>query len=106
MRVIEKDMISAIKTGKTMYGKNTTVSYNVGGSARVELHGNRIADVFNNGIVSVDLRVLRRWPTPTTKSRLRALGVPVYSKNYQCYIGEKSIDDIPADFIDVDGVVL
>lgn len=98
MRVIEERMVRAAKSGNTFYSANTVVCS--GGD--IYLHGNHIATVHPNGIVTVNLYTLRRWPTPTTKSRLRALDVDVYTKNHITYIGNRSIHDIPSDFLDVE----
>lgn len=89
MRKIEIEMLKAINDGKTMYKQNTVVDSDL----QVFLHGNHIATVDGN-TVTVNVHTLRRWPSPTTKSRLRALGVPVYTKNRITYIGDVSIYDI------------
>ena len=97
MKVIESKMVHAVKYGQHFKRNNTEVW--PGGD--VWLHGNHIATVHPNGIVTVNIRTLRQWPTVTTKSRLRALGVPVYQRGYNTYIGEQEIHDIPSDWIDV-----
>lgn len=97
MREIEKKMVRAAKYGQPFHGNNTVV-HNDGS---VYLHGNHIATVHTNGIVTVNLDTLRRWPTPTTMSRLRALSVPVYQKNWNVYIGDREIWAIPEDTLDV-----
>jgi hypothetical protein len=78
MRKIEKAMCLAIGQRKTWASNNTSVrpidDVNVG----VFLHGNHIADVNSNtGFVMVNMNTLAKWPTRTTKSRLRALGAKV-----------------------------
>ena len=82
MRKIEQDMLQAINDRRPWSQNNTTViqhpSY-----AEIYLHGNLIATVtytHHNGhfnIVNVHTDTLRQYPTRTTKSRLRALGVRV-----------------------------
>lgn len=52
----------------------------------VYLHGNHIADVPVGGPVVVNIETLRRWPTSTTVSRLRALGVDARIKGRVPYI--------------------
>jgi hypothetical protein len=45
----------------------------------VRLHGNTIATVYGEtGFVAVAADTFRAWPTMTTASRLRALGVPAH----------------------------
>ena len=78
MRKIEQQMCKAIGQRKTWSSGNTAVrpidDVNVG----VFLFGNHIADVNSEtGFVMVDRNTLAKWPTVTTKSRLRALGASV-----------------------------
>ena len=78
MHKIEKLMCDAIAQRKTWSSGNTFVypidDVNVG----VYLWGNHIADVnTNTGFVMVNNNTLAKWPTRTTKSRLRALGASV-----------------------------
>lgn len=76
MRKIEALMLQALKSGQSWSQDNTSV-YPDGS---VYLHGNRIAhrEQTNTGSeLVVDLDTLRRWPTNTTRSRLRALGFNV-----------------------------
>lgn len=103
MRKIETKMINAIKAGKDMTSGNTEVrvmwanSPYAGGTAthccHVMLHGNNIATVYvftigdNVTLFAVpNLLTLNQWPTPTTKSRLRALGVAVHTKRGDTYV--------------------
>ena len=87
MRVIEKQMLAAINSGRDWSKDNTRVvveadyrSY----FADVYLHGHHIAEVFCamgcDDHVHVNRDTLREWPTRTTMSRLRALGVDVYTR--------------------------
>ena len=89
MRVIEKKMLNAIDQGKDFKLHNTqvTITFN---KAHVFLHDNHIASVVD-GKTIVNLDTLRAYPTPTTKSRLRALGVDVYTKNFVTYMNGEAI---------------
>ena len=82
MRQIEKEMLRAIGANEAWSKDNTRVEpLTPFGIARVWLHENHIADCFTNcdGELRAfaNRRTLAEWPTPTTKSRLRALGVNV-----------------------------
>mgnify|MGYP003630141075 CR=1 FL=1 len=102
MRKIEAEMIAAIQAGNTFLKDNTEVrAVHVLGETEADdfevmnvyLHGNEIASVFHAGTpdecTTVDLGTLRRWPTRTTMSRLRALGVDVCTRK-----GEVLIDGV------------
>jgi hypothetical protein len=90
MRQIEKDMLRAINARENWRKDNTEVKcvpafVGFGESAPIQseievlLHGNHIATV-SDGTVKPNRDTLAAWPTPTTKSRLRALGVNVTQK--------------------------
>jgi len=82
MRKVEKAMIEAISERRTWHGSNTSVSSIDDVNCAVFLHGNHIADVNSRtGFVMVNTYTLAKWPTATTKSRLRALGANVQTKN-------------------------
>lgn len=70
MRKIERDMIAAIRAGKSKVIGNTQVSVEPV-VTRVFLHGNHIATLRNN-LERVEF-TLAGWPTPTTRSRINAL---------------------------------
>ena len=89
MRKIEQQMVNAIQQGKNFTLDNTHVKIDAN-TAHVFLHGNHIASVVN-GEPIVNIETLRTYPTNTTKSRLRALGVNVYTKNFITYINEEAI---------------
>jgi hypothetical protein len=91
MRKIEKQMLTAISTRKSWQGGNTTVSIRDDNSVSVFLHGNHIADVWALGFVSVNQDTLRKWSTPTTKSRLRALGANVSTRKGVTYLNDSAI---------------
>lgn len=79
MRKIEQEMRQAIISRSNWSGGNTRVSID-GDTANVFLHGNHIASCrydFGKFVVVANEETLAQWPTNTTRSRLRALGVPV-----------------------------
>lgn len=87
MRKIEQDMLRAIRDNENRVLGNTYVNPVIG-CVEVWLHGNHIADVTDTGVV-VNVGTLQRWPTRTTMSRLRALGVDVCVRNHVlCLNGE------------------
>lgn len=79
MRKIEKAMCLAIGQRKTWKDVNTSVEYQNGiDCARVYLHGNHIGTfIYSLNQFNVNMTTLAKWPTRTTKSRLRALGANV-----------------------------
>lgn len=85
MRMIEKKMLRAIEQRRDWRQDNTRVSVSDIG-ADVYLHGHHIAFVALSGKLRVNKDTLSRWPTPTTKSRLRALGADVYTRNWITYL--------------------
>jgi len=103
MRKIEQQMNEAINTGADWkYGKNANgypameVShgrcFKTGKNyADVYLHANHIATVHKDtGEVVPNVQTFRNWPTTTTRSRLRALGVNASIKNFAaCINGEE-----------------
>lgn len=89
MRKIEKFMLAAIEHHVPWRMNNTQVSIDFN-TAHVFLHGNHIASVANGNVI-VNKDTLRAYPTPTTKSRLRALGVNVYTKNFVTYLNGEEV---------------
>lgn len=73
MRKIEEQMVDAVNNQRDWRSGNTRVEQ-INGNVRVYLHENHIASFPKNGRAVVNTDTLRRWPTRTTKSRLRALG--------------------------------
>lgn len=71
MRVIEVEMVQAVRAQKNWSKDNTRVEVQ-GNEARVYLFENHIADVVD-GVLAINEATLAKWPTRTTKSRLRAL---------------------------------
>lgn len=91
MRKIEQAMLAAIKQGKNWSQGNTYVEFNAAkDKCSIFLHSNHIATIIpdNNGGLAVytDTNTLLYWPTPTTKSRLRALGVNLTTKKGKLFI--------------------
>jgi len=92
MRKIEQQMLSAINERKSWQNSNTSVSTIDDVNSAVYLHGNHIADVNSrNGFVMVNTYTLKQWATPTTKSRLRALGANVTTRKGVTYIDNVAI---------------
>jgi hypothetical protein len=97
MRVIEKKMLAAINNCKNFVSDNTSVmvisSYPAfSKTIEVLLHGHSIAIVSGqDNFVTVNKTTLRNWPTNTTKSRLRALGVNVTTKKGITYLDNVAI---------------
>lgn len=82
MRKIEQEMVNALESGKRLNKGNmeVTARYRIpnGYMAKVKLHGNLIAEAYFDGMGREYPRLLRvtlaGWGTPTTRSRLNALG--------------------------------
>jgi hypothetical protein len=92
MRVIETEMLEAIKHGKDWSKDNTRVeSVQSTGGADVFLHGHHIATVQRDGLALVIVNTLRQWPTRTTMSRLRALGVDVCTRKGVVLLNDQPI---------------
>ena len=87
MRKIERDMNDAIARRQDWRSGNTKVlrCYKTA-SSHVYLHDNFIAEVFDDGRVEPNESMFVRWTTPTTASRLRALGVNASIRNFEPYI--------------------
>ena len=86
MRKIEQQMWEAINSLNNWQGGNTTVFHHARGAV-VHLHGHHIASVHPiTGKVIVNKATLAEYPTNTTKSLLRALGVDVYTKKGITYL--------------------
>lgn len=98
MRQIEKAMVEAIRKGHGSWSSNNTrVDFWNDGDrtvthtrAMVYLHSNHIANVWlSSGQVDVNRETFRAWPTRTTVSRLRALGVPASIRKGVAMIGDQ-----------------
>ena len=97
MRKIETQMNMAIKSQKNWSSGNTQVITD-NGFSRVFLHGNHIANVFDD-VVNGDVKKVVQlfdggWQTVTTKSRLNALldefatGFSVFQKNWEWFVSD------------------
>lgn len=76
MRKIEEKMLSALRSKKNFTSNNTFVEYNkYKDISSVYLHGNWIYSFYHE--TGQEFFSMSRWETPTTKSRLRALGIPL-----------------------------
>jgi hypothetical protein len=97
MRLIEKEMLEAIKHGRDWSKDNTRVAANtVDGTTftKVYLHNHKIASTAmwkDKLIVETCKDTLREWPTRTTMSRLRALGVDVCTRKGEVLLAGKPI---------------
>lgn len=94
MNKIELEMLGAIASGKNWSSGNTSVEFSdaqVLGIGKVTLHGHTIAIIMSDKSIKPVVDTLRAWPTATTKSRLRALGVNVYTKNHTTYLDGEAI---------------
>lgn len=81
MRKITKLTQEAWRAGRNFKLRNTQVEV-VGRTRRLYLHGNLIAE-FKDG----ELRVtLAGWNTPTTRERLKAVGVVAWTHKGQAFI--------------------
>jgi hypothetical protein len=94
MRKIEQQMIKAIRSGDNWKSGNTEVLHSIDNGvfyANIYLHGNHIATATPRTwdrypYANPNRETFRNWPTTTTRSRLRALGVNASIKNYQACI--------------------
>lgn len=76
MREIEKEMVVAIREVQEWHKDNTKVrlgSHN--GNINVYLHDKHLATVVPGGDIYVNRKTVAKYPTKTTVSRLKALGV-------------------------------
>ena len=91
MRKIEKQMVEALNNGDNWCLANTKVISDGEGLSWVYLHGHMIA-LSVDGIIEPIRETLLKWPTRTTMSRLRALGVDVCKRRGDIYLdGEKLV---------------
>ena len=90
MRKIEREMNRAIHNRKPWASGNTQVTPHAAGCT-VYLHGHPIAEVDHAFMPWVNYHTLQQWPTRTTMSRLRALGVDVYQRNHAVFIGDEEV---------------
>jgi len=99
MRKIESEMVFNVLTGRDWSQANTSTQRASSDNAvmMVRLHGHHIATVWNacdirdRWAVEVNTDTLRRWPTRTTMSRLRALGVDVCTRKGEVLLNGEAI---------------
>lgn len=92
MRKIENGMNQAAFAGVAFSSGNTSVKPIDSVNVAVFLHGNEIATINSEtGFVMVNKDTLMNWPTVTTMSRLRALGVNVYKKAGAVYLDDERL---------------
>ena len=104
MRVIEKNMNTAIRNGQDFRSSNTTVTHGINEAGQreviIKLHGNHIATVLNDTMLLFD----GGWQSNTTKSRLNALcyefatGYKVFQKNWEWFVAD--FHNNAVDFVD------
>ncbi len=89
MRKIETQMNSAIRARRDWHSGNTRVEITDDSRAIVYLHGNKIAEIDNNGVQIFD----GGWQSNTTKSRLNAIiedqimpAAGVFQKNWEWFV--------------------
>lgn len=89
MRKIEEAMRAAIERRINWRAGNTAVIQH-DDRAEVRLHGHRVAEYeYGRGVIP-DADTFRNWPTATTRSRLRALGVAASIRHGRaCINGEE-----------------
>ena len=107
MRKIETQMNMAIKSQKNWSSGNTQVITD-NGFSRVFLHGNHIANVFDD-VVNGDYKKVVQlfdggWQSNTTKSRLNAIlfefvtGFSVFQKNWEWFVSD--FQNVKKEFVD------
>ena len=97
MRKIEKEMCNAVKAQRNFCVSNTQVicsrANNGGTKVKVYLHGNLIYEEYENLDGAYERYfTLAGWDTPTTRNRLRALGVGVRHINKRPVYNGQVID--------------
>ena len=103
MRNLEENMVYAIRSGEGFTQGNTAVLWNETGKAfYVAVHGNTIArgeESMNGYGFRITAINLCGWNTSITRNRLRALGVPVTTKNGIPYLVGKDgkLEELPED---------
>jgi hypothetical protein len=101
MRKIEKQMVAAVQSKQDFRLDNTSVFFisaqesgnPFGSRSEIYLHGNLIAEYWHDekAPLAVNRDTLARWSTPTTKSRLRALGANVATRKGVTYLDNVAI---------------
>jgi hypothetical protein len=91
MRLIEEQMWKAIECQDRVWTKdNTGVEYRANyDESLIYLHGHHIATYdHETEHARANVTTLRKWPTRTTMSRLRALGIDVYTRKGAVYLND------------------
>tara|TARA_R110000803_G_scaffold32033_3_gene70945 strand:+ start:195 stop:494 length:300 start_codon:yes stop_codon:yes gene_type:complete len=91
MRLIEEKMWEAIDHQDRLWVKqNTGVEYKANyDEALIYLHGHHIATYdYETEMARANITTLRKYPTRTTMSRLRALRINVYTRNGSVYLND------------------
>lgn len=98
MRKIENEMLYAVRSRKNWHSGNTEVRISDGGNwCKVYLHGNLI---YTHCLESGERKfTLAGWNTPTTRSRLNALGVNVGQRNFTPYYNGEEISSYKWYFV-------
>ena len=102
MRKIEQQMLDAIHNKLDKWMNNNTAVFYIsasesgnpnGARSEIYLHGNLIAEYWHDlpTPLEVDVKTLARWQTPTTKSRLRALGAKVTTRKGVTYLDNVAV---------------
>lgn len=90
MRKIEKEMVQAVETRTDWHTANTRVTVDrQSGLVTVKLHNHPIYRLSATGKHYVSLA---GWSSSTTRSRLRALGFCVVSKDFAPHINGAQVD--------------
>jgi len=91
MRLIEKQMWAAIECQDHVWSKdNTGVEYRANyDESLIYLHGHHIATYdHETETARANVTTLRKWPSRTTMSRLRSLGIDVYTRKGSVYLND------------------
>lgn len=92
MRKIEQQMVNAVRNRAVRFVNGNTWVSGDGDKSQVFLHNNHIATVrHDTGKLDVNRYTLRKWPTATTKSRLRALGAKVETRKGIVYLNGEAL---------------
>lgn len=93
MRKIEREMVAAVRARRPWAKDNTQVVIQGDNGLAVLLHGSVIYKEVQGRFVRSAFFNLHGWNTATTRSRLRALGVPVHTKNGRAMLGDDYITE-------------
>lgn len=93
MRKIEKKIVEAVRVRKSAIINNTATLYDeTDNVSKVYLFGNHIGSfLYYSGVFLPNTQTLRKYPTKTTMSRLRAFGVDVGTKKGEVYLNSTKL---------------